>query len=282
MRDDDGTPIDGDFTGAFPTGNHHAGGNFEFEVNPDTGPTPLVRMSTTAGVITLQLFGQQKPITTANFLSYADAGDYDGIFFTRSIDNFVAQAGSLQVDNTDDSVEPTPVNPPIQNEFSTGPIISNTLGTVAFAKVSPQLGSPPTNSTINSATNQFFFNLGDNGQGSGRSDNLDAQNGGFTVFARAANASSLATMNAISNYTTVALANPATGDGVLQSVAGTDLSDTPVQNPSALSLNLENVGTAAQPQFQYVATGGFDPQSQLIVIRRTAVLAHVSPLVVPD
>jgi cyclophilin family peptidyl-prolyl cis-trans isomerase len=59
------------------------------------------------------------------------------------------------------------VRAPIVNEFS--PDRSNVAGTVAMAK----LGDDP-----DSATSQFFFNLADN------SENLDNQNGGFTVFAR--------------------------------------------------------------------------------------------------
>jgi len=54
----------------------------------------------------------------------------------------------------------------IMNEFSADR--SNLRGTVAMAK----LGGDP-----DSATSQFFFNLDDN------SENLDNQNGGFTVFA---------------------------------------------------------------------------------------------------
>jgi hypothetical protein len=46
-------------------------------------------------------------------------------------------------------------------------VFSNTAGTIAMAKVD---GDP------NSATSQWFFNVGDN------SANLDFQNGGFTVF----------------------------------------------------------------------------------------------------
>jgi cyclophilin family peptidyl-prolyl cis-trans isomerase len=278
IRDDDGTPIDGDFVGAFPSGNHHAGGNFEFAATPDTGSTPTVRMSTTAGVITLSLLRSQKPISVANFLSYANAGDYDGLFFTRSVPSFVLQTGALGIDDND-TVQPTPVGAPIANEFSTGNIISNTLGTVSFAKVSPPVGQPPTSATINSATNQFFFNLGDNGSDTGQPNNLDQQNGGFTVFAKVANASSLATMQAIAGDDTVALYDPVDGNGVLNNLPNvTDLTDTPVVDRSQISVNLENLGTAAQPNYQYVATGSFDPQQDLIVIRRTAVLMHVTAL----
>jgi peptidyl-prolyl cis-trans isomerase A (cyclophilin A) len=47
--------------------------------------------------------------------------------------------------------------------------MSNLRGTIAMAK----LGGDP-----DSATSEFFFNLADN------SENLDNQNGGFTVFAQ--------------------------------------------------------------------------------------------------
>jgi hypothetical protein len=59
-------------------------------------------------------------------------------------------------------------DPPVQNEFGR----SNLRGTVAMAK----LGDDP-----NSATSQFFINLNDNSQ------NLDNQNGGFTVFGEVIN-----------------------------------------------------------------------------------------------
>ncbi|HMB96327.1 MAG TPA: peptidylprolyl isomerase, partial [Tepidisphaeraceae bacterium] len=277
MRDDDGTPIDGDFFGSFPSGDHHGGGNFEFQVKSDKSATPLVRMSTTAGVITLALLRAQKPISVANFLSYANAGDYDGIFFTRSVADFVIQAGSLQVAD-DNTIQPVPVGAPIQNEFDDNGTVSNTRGTVAFAKQPPPQGQPPTDDTINSATNQFFFNLADNGADSGRSNDLDDQNGGFTVFAQIASVSGLSTMDNIAGYDTVALNNPVTGDGVIPPIDGTDLTNTPVQDRSLLSVNLENVSASNVPQFQYVATDGLNPMRDLIMVRRTALLMRVAPL----
>ena len=65
----------------------------------------------------------------------------------------------------DGQIEDVPADPPVENEFNQ----SNLRGTLAMAKV----GGDP-----DSATSQWFVNLADN------SDNLDTQNGGFTVFGR--------------------------------------------------------------------------------------------------
>ena len=124
-----------------------------------------VRFQTNVGDIEVQLHPNDAPIAVANFLSYVNApagSNYDGTFFHRSVTNFIVQGGGfyLPVDGIADDV---PSQPPIVNEFG----ISNTRGTLAFAK----LGGDP-----DSATNQWFFNTEDN------SENLDFQNGGFTVF----------------------------------------------------------------------------------------------------
>ena len=115
------------------------------------------------------------PLTVANFLGYVDRGDYTNTIIHRSArtltnDPFVVQGGGFRVptvaSNLPGGVPPTiAARPPVANE----PGNTNVRGTIAMAKV----GSDP-----NSATNQWFFNLGDN------SANLDAQNGGFTTFGR--------------------------------------------------------------------------------------------------
>ncbi|MBP3958167.1 peptidylprolyl isomerase [Gemmata sp. G18] len=128
----------------------------------------VVRMTTTyptgqTGAIDINLFASAAPATVANFLSY----NYDGTVFHRLEPNFVLQGGGFTFNDsgttTATAFPPITTSPPVVNE----PNVSNTRGTIAMAK----LGSDP-----NSATNQFFFNLGDN------SGNLDAQNSGFTVF----------------------------------------------------------------------------------------------------
>ncbi|MEY2495089.1 MAG: hypothetical protein QOJ45_1581 [Verrucomicrobiota bacterium] len=154
----------------------------------DSDVNAAVRMTTVLGVIDVALFGQQKPITVANFLKYVDQGRYFIVdpttgqlassFVHRSEPGFVIQGGgflgtvdpSLTANPNKDNVQPTQVLSfgIIQNE----PGISNKRGTIAMAKV----GNDP-----NSATSQWFINLGANG---GAPNNLDTQNGGFTVFGR--------------------------------------------------------------------------------------------------
>lgn len=106
------------------------------------------------------------PQTVANFLSYVDDGSYANTIIHRSVSNFVVQGGGFRVPTTPGGQPATiTARSPVVNE----PGNTNVRGTIAMAK----LGGDP-----NSATNQWFFNLGDN------SENLDAQNGGFTAFGR--------------------------------------------------------------------------------------------------
>ena len=141
------------------------------------------------GVTDVLLFDQADggaPETVANFVNYVEDNDYANSIIHRSIPGFIVQGGGFAVDtelNFDvnlDAVETIPADPAVVNEFS--PSRSNTRGTIAMAK----LGNDP-----NSATNQWFFNLNDN------SENLDNQNGGFTVFGEVLTPEDLATIDAI-------------------------------------------------------------------------------------
>lgn len=124
-----------------------------------------VLIETNLGDIPMTLFDSQAPQTVSNFLGYVTRGDYDNVIFHRLISGFVLQGGGYALTDPPetDLLQAITTQAPVQNE----PGISSTRGTVAMAK----LGGDP-----DSATSQWFVNLSDN------SENLDVQNGGFTVF----------------------------------------------------------------------------------------------------
>ena len=130
----------------------------------DPGTTSAARIATTFGTFDIILFSIATPLTVDNFIDYVDAGEYANSFFHRSPADFVVQGGGFKHTTAGGFTRVTTFAP-VNNE----PGISNLRGTVAMAK----LGGDP-----NSATSQFFVNINNNAA------NLDAQNGGFTVFGR--------------------------------------------------------------------------------------------------
>jgi len=135
--------------------------------DPDT--ESAARVNTTLGSFDIILFPDATPNTVNNFLDYIDDLRFDDTFFHRAVDNpgsnlVILQGGGYK-HTIADGFARVATFPAVVNE----PGLSNVRGTVSMAKLS---GQP------NSATSQFFVNLGDN------SANLDVQNGGFTVFAR--------------------------------------------------------------------------------------------------
>ena len=75
----------------------------------------VVTFETTMGPIVIELFEEDAPITTKNFLDYANSGFYDGTLFHRVIPGFVIQGGGLEPGMQDKSG-----NPPIENEANNG------------------------------------------------------------------------------------------------------------------------------------------------------------------
>lgn len=124
----------------------------------------LVNVKTSKGLIVLELDSEHAPISTENFLAYADAGEYDGTIFHRVIDGFMIQGGAFEPNMKQRQGS----RGGIKNEWQNG--LSNTRGTVAMAR----LGNQP-----DSATNQFFINVSDN-------DFLDQprDGAGYAVFAK--------------------------------------------------------------------------------------------------
>lgn len=134
--------------------------------DPDVS-NPAVQLDVRIGEETKEihfaLLPQFAPLTVANFIAYIEAGYFDDNLFHRSVPDFIIQGGAFKFTATQ-SIGDVPAFDPVKNE----PGISNTRGTVAMAK----LGGDP-----NSATSSWFINTANNAL------NLDAQNGGFTVFA---------------------------------------------------------------------------------------------------
>jgi cyclophilin family peptidyl-prolyl cis-trans isomerase len=127
---------------------------------------PLVKLHTSMGDITLELFPDKAPRTVANFLQYVKDGFYEGTVFHRVIPGFLVQGGLYTRQLT-----PRRTRPPIPDEANNG--LSNLRGTVAAAR-----GPDP-----DSATAQFFFNIVDNP----RLDYVGNQSGmtwGYAVFGK--------------------------------------------------------------------------------------------------
>lgn len=120
-----------------------------------------VQFQTVLGDFEVNLFDKTTPKTVENFLTYVKANAYANSFVHRSVSGFVLQGGGYKYTN---KIEAITQNAKVINE----PVYSNVRGTIAMAKVG---------SDVNSATNQWFFNLSNNNV-----SNLDKQNGGFTVF----------------------------------------------------------------------------------------------------
>ncbi len=61
---------------------------------------PRVKMTTTKGVIVLELFENEAPETVGNFISLVEGGKYDNLTFHRVLKNFMAQGGDPKGDGS--------------------------------------------------------------------------------------------------------------------------------------------------------------------------------------
>jgi len=61
-------------------------------------PNPFVRLETEKGTILLELFADQAPLTTKNFLHLIKKGFYEGLTFHRVVPDFVIQGGDPLAD----------------------------------------------------------------------------------------------------------------------------------------------------------------------------------------
>jgi peptidyl-prolyl cis-trans isomerase B (cyclophilin B) len=124
----------------------------------------MVNIHTNYGVISLNLFTDEAPITVENFLNYVKEGFYDNTIFHRVIDGFMIQGGGFEPGMTQKQT-----NANIKNEANNG--VENKLGTVAMARTNEP----------HSASSQFFINVGDNAFLNFRAESGDGW--GYCVFA---------------------------------------------------------------------------------------------------
>ncbi|MFN4265593.1 MAG: peptidylprolyl isomerase [Aquabacterium sp.] len=107
--------------------------------------TKTVEMTTSAGVIRIELDDTKAPVTVANFLDYVNSGHYNGTIFHRVIKGFMVQGGGFEP-----GLKQKPTKEPIQNEANNG--LKNERYTLAMARTSAP----------HSASAQFFINTVNN------------------------------------------------------------------------------------------------------------------------
>ncbi len=105
----------------------------------------MITIKTNHGEIKAKLFDEKAPITCENFRQYVADGFFNGTIFHRVIPNFMIQGGGFEAD-----MNQKPTRTTIKNEADNGE--KNRRGTVAMARTA----------AVDSATAQFFINLGEN------------------------------------------------------------------------------------------------------------------------
>ena len=105
----------------------------------------MITFETTLGPIVIELFEEEAPITSKNFLEYAESGFFNGTLFHRVIPGFVIQGGGMESGMVDKRGKD-----PIQNEANNG--LKNLKWTLSMARTNEP----------HSASSQFFINLVNN------------------------------------------------------------------------------------------------------------------------
>jgi len=105
----------------------------------------VITFKTTLGPIVIELFEEEAPITSKNFLEYAESGFFNGTLFHRVMPGFVIQGGGME-----SGMQDKKGNPPIQNEAN------NELKNLKWSLSMARTNDP------HSASSQFFINLQNN------------------------------------------------------------------------------------------------------------------------
>lgn len=155
-------------------------GAYAYAISQPPPPPAIMyaKLNTSKGMIEMELFRSQTPITVNNFISLANSGFYNNLVWHRIQPGFVIQVGDPTTANGGgtNSTWGTHGSTPIPDEIVSS--LHNYAGYVAMAN----------KGSSNTGSSQFFINLVDS------SSSLD---GKFTVFGHVISGMSVAT--AISN-----------------------------------------------------------------------------------
>jgi cyclophilin family peptidyl-prolyl cis-trans isomerase len=132
-------------------------GSLTFQV-----PQPQVSLTTSKGVITLDLDAVNSPVTTRNFLNYVGSGFYRNVLVHRAI----PARGLVSGGYTTGLVAKAPTQPAIKLESNNG--LKNMRGALGMVR----------GDAFDSATSQWYINTADNPD----LDYVDAERPGYAVF----------------------------------------------------------------------------------------------------
>ena len=125
----------------------------------------FVEMTTSAGVLRIELDDARAPLSVENFLAYVNSGHYDGTVFHRVIPGFMVQGGGFAP-----GMKQKPTRGEIRNEANNG--LKNDKHTLAMARTNAP----------HSASSQFFINAANNGFLNHSSES--PQGWGYAVFGK--------------------------------------------------------------------------------------------------
>jgi cyclophilin family peptidyl-prolyl cis-trans isomerase len=206
----------------------------------DADTEAAVRVNTTKGAMDFILYAGATPGTVKNFLNYVKSGRYTDVIFHRSVSNFVIQGGAFRSTGLDNDIVSTVLDPQLKNEAG----LRNLAGSISMAK----LGGNP-----DSATNQFFVSNADN------QENLDNQNGGFSVFGRVAG-NGMTVANAINSVPTKTYSLEVDSDGNNNSFENFPVDAVAAPTTYDPSLNVRMLGvTQLTTLLTYSITGNTNP-----------------------
>lgn len=136
--------------------------NVSAATKPATCANPVAELTTSLGVIDIQLNNTKAPISVANFTQYVNSGFYNDKIFHRVIPGFMIQGGGF-----DKTLGQAVTKAPIKNEASNG--LTNDKYTISMARTNDP----------DSATAQFFINVNNNVP-----LNYTTSNPGYAVFGK--------------------------------------------------------------------------------------------------